>query len=182
MIETYLLEQQELLPLQRLRKDVSRHRIGVKMLITAIAIYNILSIINRYVRPWKYLYVTVRTVRTGDYHNNNKGPFTFFLGENRLCWKTTCFSNSASFRDQLVFEIWSSKHPQQYSLKSNPKFKYFQEMVNPEPADLAAVVAAVLVIILRPERVPQCGKAAGWIVGPKMYKLQASIVKLSDSM
>ena len=72
MIETYLLEQQELLPLQRLRKDVSRHRIGVKMLIAAIAIYNILSIINRYVRPWKYLFVTVRTVRTGDYHNNNK--------------------------------------------------------------------------------------------------------------
>ena len=35
----------------------------------AISIYNILSIINRYVRPSKYLYVTVRTVRTGDYHN-----------------------------------------------------------------------------------------------------------------
>ena len=55
-------------------------------------------------------------------------------------------------------------------------------MVNPEPADLAAVVAAVLVIILRPERVPQCGKAAGWIVGPKMYMLYASIVMLSYSM
>ena len=32
MIETYLSEKQELRPLHSLRKDVSCHRIGVKML------------------------------------------------------------------------------------------------------------------------------------------------------
>ena len=32
MIETYLAEQQELRPLQRLREHISCHRIGVEML------------------------------------------------------------------------------------------------------------------------------------------------------
>ena len=40
--------------------------------ICCVAIHNISTIINSYVRASKYLYVTVGTVRTGDYHNMNE--------------------------------------------------------------------------------------------------------------
>ena len=44
---------------------------NIHFIYVAIAIHNVLSIINRYVHTPKYQYVTISGVHNGDYHNTH---------------------------------------------------------------------------------------------------------------
>ena len=52
---------------------------NIHFIYVAIAIHNVLSIINRYVNTPKYQYVTISGVHNGDYHKTPQRKSTYKL-------------------------------------------------------------------------------------------------------